>query len=238
MAAGPPPPRWPRLPGLLLLLGLSGCTVTVYQPLTGLQRPRVVDPSVANFEGRRVLVRCHPGEYLNVSSSRQLCRAVATAFRNQGAAVEFEVPRPGRGSAREGEGRPDLVIDLRSRLLHQDESNLQWILSYFTLTLFPTSTEFTFAQDVTIRDPEGVLLVADTLQARFIRSFGAGVWAVNWALDHAVRKEEDKLSGDAAKRDFSRDFYGQLSQLAFNAQMRSWVLNGLEGRPAPSEPES
>jgi hypothetical protein len=129
----------------------------------------------------------------------------------------------------EGEKPPDLIIDLSPRLLHQDDVPILWLLSYLTFTLVPAITEFTFAQDVAIRDGEGSLLVADSLQGRFIQYFGAGIWAVNTALDMAVRKEGEKINDDVTRKDFSRDLYGQLSQLAFNARMRAQVLRGFPG---------
>ena len=47
--------------GGVLLWGalLSGCGVTVYQPLSALQRPSIVDPRLANFEGLRQIGRAH-----------------------------------------------------------------------------------------------------------------------------------------------------------------------------------
>jgi hypothetical protein len=195
----------------------SGC-VTVYQPLVSLQRPVVVDPQIANFEGQRVLVRCIPGDYLQPSDAVQLCRNVRTLFANQGAEVDVEIPRPG-ASARDEQGGPkaDLIIDLKARLVH-----------------VPAITEFTFAQEVIILDSSGFQLASDTLQGRFVRYCGVGLWAVNGALDLLVRSDAEDLTGDSAQKDFSRDFYGQLSQLAFNARMRSLVIRGFE-EPAPRQ---
>jgi hypothetical protein len=220
---------------MALLAASTGCVTTIYQPLTSLQRPVAVDPRIANFEGQRLLLRCHPGDYLSNSDAQTLCRGVGTSFRNQGAVVDMEIPRPGRPArAREADAQPDLVIDLKGRLLHRENSNLLYILAYMTLTLVPAVDEFTFAQDVTIRDRQGTLLLQDSLQARFIQYVGVGVWAVNWALDVTVREDEDELSGKAPHRAFSRDFYGQLSQLAFNAHMRQVVLRGFEPAAAPA----
>lgn len=213
----------------------SGC-VTVYQPLVSLQRPVVVDPHIANFEGQRMLVRCIPGDYLQPDDAEQLCRNVRSLFTKQGAQVEVEVPRAGR-SARDdqAEAKPDLIIDLKARLVHEENSGLLWTLSVMTFTLVPAITESTFAQEVTIRDSSGFLLASDTLQGRFIRYTGVGLWAVNGALDLFVRSDEEDLTGDSPKKDFSRDFHGQLSQLAFNARMRSWVMRGFEEQPRAPE---
>lgn len=218
----------PRLLSTLLAMLSSGC-VTVYQPLVSLQRPVVVDPRMANFEGQRVLVRCIPGDYLQPDNAEQLCRNVRSLFTNQGAQVDVEVPRPGV-SARDEQGEPkaDLIIDLKARLVHEESSALMGVLSGLTLTLVPSISEFTFAQEVTIRDSSGFQLASDTLQGRFVRYNGIGIWAVNGALDLLVRSDEEELTGDAAKKDFSRDFHRQLSQLAFNAHMRSLVMRGFE----------
>jgi hypothetical protein len=209
----------------------SGC-VTVYQPLVSLQRPVVVDPQLANFEGQRMLVRCIPSDYLQPNDALQLCRNVRALFTNQGAQVETDVPRPGL-SARDEQGGPkaDLIIDLKARLVHEERSALLGVVSGLTLTLVPAISEFTFAQEVTIRDSSGFQLASDTLQGRFVRYTGIGIWAVNSALDLLVRPDEEELTGDAAKKDFSRDFHRQLSQLAFNARMRSLVMRGFEEPP-------
>jgi hypothetical protein len=223
--------RWcvlPRLLSTLLAMLASGC-VTVYQPLVSLQRPVVVDPRIANFEGQRMLVRCIPGDYLQPDNALQLCRNVRALFTNQGAQVEAEVLRPGMSARDEpGEPKADLIIDLKARLVHEESSALMGVLSGLTLTLVPAISEFTFAQEVTIRDSSGFQLASDTLQGRFVRYNGIGIWAVNSALDLLVRSDEEDLTGDAAKKDFSRDFHGQLSQLAFNAHMRSLVMRGFK----------
>jgi len=217
----------PRLLSTLLAMLCSGC-VTVYQPLVSLQRPVVVDPRVANFEGQRILVRCIPGDYLKPTDALQLCRNVRSLFTHQGAQVETEVPRPGSAGDEEGGPKADLIIDLRARLVHEESSALLSVASVMTFTLVPSISEFTFAQDVTIRDSSGFQLASDTLQGRFVRYNGVGIWAVNNALDLLVRSDEEDLTGDAAKKDFSRDFHKQLSQLAFNARMRSLVMSGFE----------
>jgi hypothetical protein len=184
-----------------------------------------------------MLVRCIPSDYLQPADADQLCRNVRSLFTKQGAQVEVEVPRAGMAVRGEQEGpKPDLIIDLRARLVHEENRALVGVLSGLTLTLVPAITEFTFAQDVTIRDSSGFQLASDTLQGRFVRYTGIGIWAVNSALDLLVRSEEEELTGDAPKKDFSRDFHRQLSQLAFNARMRSWVMRGFE--EPPQGPES
>ncbi|MBX5484775.1 MAG: hypothetical protein IRZ16_23370 [Myxococcaceae bacterium] len=216
----------------LVVLASSGC-VTVYQPLVALQRPVVVDPRLPNFEHTRVLLRCIPGDDFPASDAEVLCRKLGTLFRNQGATVESEVPRNGRGSRLDDAAeKPDLVLDVRSRRLHYDDHPILTVLSALTLTLVPTIVDESFEQAVAIRDAGGMLLVNDVMQARFVRYSGVGVWSVNAVLDLLVRPDEDDLTGDTASEDFSRDFYAQVSQLMVNARIRSKVLHGFD-EPAP-----
>lgn len=219
----------------LVTLAASGC-VTVYQPLTGLQRPVVVDPSVGNFPGLRLLVRCPPSEHLEPLEADRLCRSVGTLFSNQGAQVELEVPRGRSARSREGLPKPDLVMDLTTRLLHEENSALLWVASIATGTLVPAITDTSIAQDVTVRDGDGFLLAVDSLQARFVRYMGVAVWAVNGLLDLLVRSPADRVTGNAVQPQVSKDFYGQLSQLVLHAQLRSTVLGGMAAPPASEAP--
>lgn len=217
---------------------MSAC-VTVYQPVTTLQRPVTVDPGLPNLEGLNLLVRCVPsGDGADQGESEELCQNMQQLYSNQGARVETEVPEEEGGGATKGgfedwgeKAKPDLVIELRARRLHWENSPVLWALCYASLTLVPAITEATFAQDVSIRDADGFLLIQDTLQARFIRYFGLGFWAVNGLLDLLVRPKGQGLVGNNHKTDFSRDFHGQMSQLAFHARMRERVLKSFEPEP-------
>jgi hypothetical protein len=227
----------PRMVALVLACGATSGCVTMYQPLTSLQRPVAVDPTIQNFAGTRMLVRCTPSEYLDDYDSQVLCRTVGRLFQNQGATVDTEVPVAGRAAReRDEDQRPDLIVELSSRLLNQQESVVLWILCISTSTLVPAVSEFSFAQDIRVRDASGTVLVADSLQARFTRYTGIAVWGVNWVLDLIVRPEGERLTGDIPNREFSKDLYGQITQLVLNAQMRSTVLRGFEQRATPTPP--
>lgn len=221
---------------VLLISGLvaSGC-MTVYQPMSSLQRPTAIDPRERNFEGQRMLIRCIPGDWADSGESTLLCQNLSQLFTNQGAKVDIEVPGETlegaddeppavRGRKPVAPGRPDLIVDLSARRLANDNTPLNWILCVATLTLFPAITDATFAQDVVIKDADGFLLASDSLQARFIRYFGVAVWAANGLMDLIVRSKEEKMLGDAPKRDFSRDFHEHMSQLALTATVRERVL--------------
>ncbi len=226
-----------RFFGRLSAIGVAlaaGCVnVTVYQPLTSLQRPTVLDPQVPNFDGTRLLIRCVPGDYVKADDAQRLCRRLQTLFTNQGAIVETVVPRPGATPGETGEpaAPPDLVLELKTRLLHEENPTFLWIVSFATLSMVPAITEYTVAQDVSIRDRDGFQLAADSLQARFVRYTGAGLWAVNRALDLLVRPRSERLTEDTHEQDFSRDYYRQMSQLAFNARVRASVLRGFDEPP-------
>lgn len=217
--------------GVLALFGSSGCiTVTVYQPLVSLQRPTVVDPRVANFQGDRFLVRCVPGDAMGRADTALLCHKIAALLQHQGATVDTDVPT-GRGASFTPEVRPDLVIELQSRNLYAENN---WLLTYasvLTFTIIPAMSEQDFACDVAIHDANGFLLASDSLQARFVNYLGIGIWAVNAALDVAVRPEDERVTGDSAKKAFSKDYYRQLSQLVLDAKMRAAVLRGFSARP-------
>jgi hypothetical protein len=71
-----------------------------------------------------------------------------------------------------------------------------------------------------------------------VKYFGFGVWAVNGALDFLVRADDEKLTGKQAEQEFTRDYYRQVSQLTFDAHMRSLVLRGFQPEPARPSPPS
>jgi len=213
----------------LILAALGTGCVRLYQPLLSLQQPVAVDTQVANFEGLRLLVRCKPGDYLGVGDAQRLCNHVAKLFRNQGAEVDTDVPRKGRPAGGDEDGkRPDLVVELSARLLHKENSTLLTVLCWATYTIVPFYAEQTFAQDIAIYDATGFLLARDSAQARLIDYFGIGIASVNWVLDLLVRSGEEKVSGPTASRGITRDLDGRLSQLLFNARVRSAVLKGFE----------
>jgi len=222
-----------RLVSLTAALSLTGC-MTVYQPLMGLQRPVAIDPQLANFERMRMVVRCIPGDDFDAQDAQRLCRNMRTLFSNQGADVETQVPRAGGDELEDlNPKKPDFVIDMRSRLIHEENSGLLWLLCIASATLIPAITESTFAQDVTIKDGNGFTLINGTYQSRFVRYFGIATWGINGLLDLLIRSPSEKLTTDGAERDFSRDFYRQMSQLAFHAQMRRRVLRSFEPEPGP-----
>ena len=230
--------------GLLLLCAATGTKcVTVYQPLVSLQRPVAIDSQVANFDGLKLLVRCVPGGALDPGDAERLCRQVTALFRRQGATVLYVVPAPGRSGIEEGGDKPELILDLRARLLHQDsafrlESLALPLLCIASFTLIPAVSEMSMAQDVSVRGPDGFLLASDSLQARFVQYAGVGIWGVNLILDYTVRPDEEEVTGNKADQEFSRDFYAQLSQLVFNAKMRARVLQGFEPQAPPDPPKA
>lgn len=212
------------------------CTACVYayHPMSGLNGPLVIDPTVRNFEGLKLGVHCPPGGDLANADRDRLCRRISTLFENQGAVVETSTdvglaPAPDL-FAEEGappaapEPGSDLVLLVRSRVLHRENPTLSWIVSLATFTLVPAKEEEAFALDVTVSDNGGFLLVEDSLQGRITRRIGVGTAAVNWTVDRVVRTREERMTHQNAQQELSADLYGHLSQLVFNAQMRSGVL--------------
>lgn len=216
-----------------LLFAASGC-VHVYQPLSGLHDPVVVDPRAPNLTGVSLQVVCPPGEYVSPGEARVLCDRVGKLFEIQGARVTTLTDRPladpdldepaGPPQAAAVATTTDLVLELRAQELHTSNNALSWILCFASATLVPAYTESTWAQDVVVRDGTGFLLVKDRLEGRIVRTFGFGAWAGNKIADLLWRKKEDELSTKAVHADVSADLYGQLSQLVFDARMRWEVL--------------
>lgn len=230
---------------LALASMLSSSCVTIYEPGDALRKPSVIDPRLANFQGTRVFVRCkqpkRPDETildrvipnpLN-NDGDALCQKVRTLFANQGAEVETAVVRGDPSEARPTEGKPDLVIDLATRVLYDEENALLGVANCVSCTLVPTRQELRYAQTITVRDGDGALLKESEFKSRFVTFSGCGIWSVNYLLDVFFRDDANDLIGDtpfdpdgAGRRDHSKDFYGQLSQLAFNARVRARLLQG------------
>lgn len=223
---------FPRAAMALAVLS-AGC-VRLYQPLSGLHRPIVVDPQADNLPDVRLTVRCIPGDELSQPEAGVLCQRVGRLFENQGAQVRtLASTRAPTAEDTYGDGgdrpRPvELTLELRAREEYASGYPLSWLACIASFTIVPGVTETTFVQDVVIRDGSGFLLANDSLKGRLITRFGAGVWIGNKLLD-VTRKREDRITGDAFEEDLSGDLYGQLSQMVFNARMRATVL--LESAP-------
>jgi hypothetical protein len=225
-----------------VVVGGSGCGVTLYQPMGVLQRPTAVHLDDPTFADTRILVRCLAGEDLPAGDADKVCRQVAQSLRHQGAETETVVPR------RLDEGLPadafdgrgaELTVEIASRTEHSHDWPLLAAVSGLTLTAIPAVEEYTFVQDITVRARNHTVLTSDTLRARLVTYTGCLVWSVNWALDWAVRDDDNDVSGDLAHKAYSRDFYRQIAQLTHNARVRSDVI-GLtvprrrQTRPAPA----
>ena len=187
---------------LLALCTLPASCTTLYQPMSGLHRPVAIDTDHANFADLSLSIHCLAGPVLEAAQAQDLCRKLAQLFENQGSTVRTRTSTRGfhdpdaeaTKTGAEGSTATALNVQLSSRMIHKDETRL----------LFWTYvTDYTFAQDIVIRDETGFLLIKDTLTGRFVTRLG--------------------FSDDTAK-DFSADYYGQLSQLALNAKLRRQVL--------------
>jgi len=210
---------------------LAGC-VRVYQPLSGLHNPYVVNPQLPNFADVALTVRCIPGGYLSGEENSVLCQNVGRLFENQGATVTvleslvdadaFGAEEPEEAEDGAEEAPTDLVLELRSRRVHRRVNWLSWGLSLGTLTVLPATEEHTFATDITIRDATGFQLVSDTMRGRLLTRNGVGPWLFN-AIANLGRDKEDRLTFSNAQRDLSTDLYRQLSQRLFDAKLQ-WVV--------------
>ncbi len=227
----------------LLCIGFTTGCLTVYQPLSGLHRPIAIDTRVANFSGQALTIHCVPEKFLSRKEASALCRKLQVLFENQGAKVTTAstlqisdeglssndnrvvapLAAPGPTVVDKSQPPSSMTLKIQARQIHRETNPMLWTLSALTFTLFPAISEYTFVQDITIRDASGFLLLSDSLKAKFTRYFGLSTYFGNIALDW-FREESNKLSGNRVKTDFSDDFYPQISQLVFNAKMRARVL--------------
>jgi hypothetical protein len=210
----------------------SGC-VTLYQPMGSLQRPTLLNPADATFAGSRILLRCMPSDDLPPGDAEKVCRNLSQSLRAQGADTETIVPR----ALDDGQGRlafdgvgADFTIEVASKTEHAYDYPAMAIAAGLTLTAVPAIEEETYAQTITVRGKNQVILASDTFRARFVTYTGCLVWSINALVDWLFRDDDNDLTGDVANVTFSKDFYRQVSQLAWNARVRSDVL----GLTAPS----
>lgn len=202
----------------------------MYQPLSGLHEPTVIDPQAPNLVGVHMTVQCVPGDLLSYQEAAQLCQRLQTLFEVQGAQVNTIASASRSSSASfsvgsatqdaEESDATDLFVEIQSREVHASNSTFLWALNVVTYTLVPAVTTSTFAQDITVRGGDGFLLSQDTLQGRMVRRFGLGVWAGNALLNRLARSPEEQIDADTAGRTLSEDMYRQLSQIVFNAHVQ------------------
>lgn len=215
-----------RASSTALLLALGACTHT-YQPLQGLHTPVVVDPTAPNLVGVDLTVRCVPGSgTLARGDARSLCRKVGILFESQGATVHVADSR-GTVDPLDDEAptetTTDLVLELRARDVPPENHSVSYALAYATLTLLPAVEEYPFALDVTVRDGSGFLLAEERLAGRVVARYGVGPWVASHLVDRGLRREKDWATEAAASEALSKDLYGQLSQLVYNAKVQ-WAL--------------
>lgn len=245
-----------RLRGIVLrialaawTLGLTGC-VTVYQPLSGLHGPVVVDPGLENFPELDLVIRCIPRELLEPEDAERLCQKLERLFENQGARVttiatldpddrdDADADAEGGDDADTGPRPHQLTLELRARELDAHSSGIMWFWSIMSFTLAPAMSEQTFEQQVTVRDATGARLMTASLEGRLVRYYGLGYWVGNGLLNWLFRDDDEDLDAEQLERSLSDDLYRQLSQIVYNAEQRHRVLSptgpGAPDAAAPS----
>ena len=217
---------WGFVVSVGVIVGCSSC-VTIYEPMGSLQRPTLLNPADETFAGSRILLRCVPGADLPPGDAEKVCRNLSQVMRSQGADTETSVPR----ALDDGQGRlafdgvgADFTIEVSSRTEHHYDHPAMFIFMVLTGTAIPAIEEETYAQQITVRGKNQVVLASDTLRSRFVTYTGCLVWSINWLLDLGFRDDDNDLTGAIGQQTFSRDFYRQVSQLAWNARVRSDVL--------------
>ncbi len=220
-----------RLGWLSLVLGVAlsmGC-VRSYQPLRGLHDPLAVDPTLPNFSGVALDIACVEGPDLPRADAAQLCARVGNLFENQGADVRTSTGDPrvrDETPGAESERPADLQLEIRSRTLTRGRYPWSWALCSISFTIVPAVRDFSFSQELIVRDPRGFVLAQKTLEGRIVESWGAGIWVGNKVLDWTTRDKAERMITDSFGAEMSADMYGQLTQLVFNSLARSRVTIG------------
>lgn len=223
--------------------GLGGCvSVTIYHPLRGLQKPAPINIKRPNFTNTRLTLQCLPGGALTENEANLLCEKLSALFVRQQA--QIAASKPEQGETEESESPPaedDTVgekaeasdektsLDLTVRLeAERSADNLYawtWVPCILTFSLFPSKSEQTVTQKVTVVDAESRVVATDSFSARFVSYWGVGYWAANLAFNTFVRESRDELTDDSLNLEFSRDFYKRLSQVVYNAKVRVDIAN-------------
>lgn len=229
----------PIIRRLLVVLPIlaSGCMLRVYQPMSGMTRPVVVDTTAPNLEGWRVDVKCLEGDLVSRRDASKLCQKVTALFENQGARVKVATAGPARfGEVRDDTGElgpADLSVVLSSRKIERVNRPLTAVMMYVSIGILPTIWDQTFAQDIEVRDGSGFLLGRSTLEGRIVERMGFGPWVGNKLMDWLWREPEEELTGDAFQRNLSEDLYSHLSQEVFNARIQAEILREqVQGPPS------
>lgn len=214
---------------LLAALFGAGC-VHDYQPLSGLHEPVVVDTRLQNLAGLRVTTVCDRGDLLSRTENSQMCRYLGQLFENQGATVinltggnTDMMDAPIEGEKVE-EPTTDLLVELRHRRIRKGHHPESWVLNYLTLYIVPGIRESTFAIDVTVRDGEGFMLEKRTLSGRIITRYGVAPWVVEKIVTNELKTGGEDPEEYTAEAQLSKDVFGQISQLVFNASVRRELL--------------
>lgn len=238
-ATGGPSDRAPcdrpraRWIGVVLACALASGCMMVYQPVRGLQRPVVVDPTHPNLRDTRIDLVCRPEGGVRLADANVLCQRVGQLFENQGALVNTGVDEDDRGEAPVEPRAVHLRMQIASRKVNESYHPLTWFLYAASFTVVPAVTEQTFAQDITVRDAAGSLLARETLEGRLVHRYGVGNWVAT-VLTDLFRPREQRIGGDAAEEDLSNDVYRQLSQIAFDARVHAQVLRVAAPAPGPA----
>lgn len=212
----------------------SGC-VTFYQPMRAIHRPVAVEASPRNFEGLRILVRCLSTDDFSTSDAGTLCSKIGEDLEKQGALVETYTPSRTdtlEPDVFEGQ-RPDLTVEILSRNDHAYYYPLTWGACCVTCSLVPIMFERTDSQRIVVYGRDRSVLAEETYRERFVNYVGCSVWSVNWIADWIFRDDHQQVMDDAGKKQFTRDFYGQVRQLTMNARVRSEVLGLTKPRDRP-----
>jgi hypothetical protein len=192
-----------------------GCiSVYHYQPLGGMRRSYLVSYQEQNFKGLSLRLKCLKSATIDAFQAEELCEKMRVLFESQGALIK---DASNKETEDDSQQKPDLSIVFSAKKIYDVENSWLWPVSFFTFTLIPVEQEFAVEQSMQIVDGSGQLLKTENFQARFVWVWGLGYWAINGLLNWTVRSDFENVTEETVKRDFSQDFYSQVSQTLYNA---------------------
>ncbi len=222
-----------RLLPLLVLgcgfgIGFGSACVHVYQPLSRLSEPAILPFAEDNFKNLMVETSCSTQTSDWEDEAIEACYFIEGVLEEQGASFPTTESRE----------VADLVVQLRSVRLSEENNNWMWFPFFFSFSLYPLRTSFTFALEVTIYDRDQTTLAREMMQGRFTEITGLGYWGLNLLANLLLRDGQEEISEDRSSLQFSADLGNRISQLVYQANVNQKLRQRASQGRRPSNTEN
>ena len=211
------------IPLFVLTIILSACvSVMVYEPMARIHNPTAIDLDRKNFKNTRVALKCDMP--LDPRGRIVLCRKLLILLERQGASTYL------LGEKEDN----DFVIHVKSKSVELEKSNMLSRMIDFVflssgvllLGVIPTEENSWYAVDISVYDGNNALLSQEKFKFLIKEYVGPMFQIYNSFMNILLRNEDELVDTEMSKKDFSKDFYTQVSQMIFNAKQKKLVLTG------------